>query len=243
MLSQLRGNVYLQEILSDGSLKAAIKICSDSLDFGLATDSWTHINKCGPVDVEDGRGTKSNSATVTMQLATMEDKIFALGVLGTIVAEGTPGTVAAEDLPGDLADGDFYFLGGKTRHRNITGLVISGMVLNTDYTLDAVSGLVTFIGDQSASPPPTAAYGYTDPQYVALLTAGQRSYFMSYEFIDKQNANDPGSYEFYTVRFDPADNIGLQTDENQSMTFKGSALADTTRPTDGLLGQFGRRVL
>lgn len=243
MISQLRGNVYLQEILSDGSLKAAIKICTDSLDFGLATESWTHINKCGPVDVEDARGTKSNSASVTMVLAEMQDKIFALGVLGTIVAEGTSGTVVSEELPGDLVDGDFYFLGGGTRHRNITGLTITGMTVTTDYTLDAVSGLVTFIGDQSASPPPTASYGYTDPQYVSLLTAGQKNYFMSYEFIDKQNANDPGSYEFYKVRFDPADNVGLQGDENQSMTFKGSALADTARAVDSVLGQFGRRVL
>lgn len=243
MISQLRGNVYLQEILANGSLATAIKICTDELDFGLATESWTHTNKCGAVDVEDARGTKSNSASVTMKLAQMQDKIFALGVLGTIVAEGSPGTVTDEAMPDDIAVGDEYFLGGKTRHRAITGLSISGMTVDVNYTLDAASGKLTFLTASAGSPASTADYGYTDPQYVSLLTAGQKNYFMSYEFIDKQNANDPGSYEFYKVRFDPADNIGLQGDENQSMTFKGSALADTDRDVDDVLGQFGRRVL
>lgn len=243
MFFQGRGNVYLQEIQADGSLKQAIKLCTDSLTVGLATESWTHTNKCGAVDVEDARGTKSNSASVAMTLANMEDKIAALGLLGTINAAGSPGTVSSEALPGDLADGDVWFLGGKTRHRAITGLTISGMVLDTDYTLDAASGKVTFIGDQSASPAPTAAYGYTDPQYVSLLTAAVKEYMMSYEFINKQEANDPGSYELYKVRFDPADNLDLQSDEAQIMSLKGSALADTDRAADTTLGQFGRRIL
>lgn len=243
MFFQGRGNVYLQEELADGSLAAAVKICTDSLNIALATDSWTHINKCGAVDVEDARGTKSNSASMTMVLADMQDRLLALGVLGIIQAAGSPGTVVSETLPGDLGDGESWFLGGKTRHRAITSLVITGMTLTTDYTLDAASGKVTFVGDQSASPPPTASYGYTDPQYVSLLTAGQKNYFMSYEFINKQAANDPGSYEFYKVRLDPTDNLDLQSDANQSMTLKGSVLADTDRVADGVLGQFGRRVL
>jgi hypothetical protein len=178
-----------------------------------------------------------------MELADAQDKIFALGVLGTVNAAGSPGTVVAEELPTSLPDGSVWFLGGKTRHRAITGLTITGMTLTTDYTFDAASGKVTFVGDQSASPAPTASYGYTDPQYVSLFTAGSDKYMLSYEFMNKRNANDEGSMEFYKVVFDPAQNIDLQSDELQIMNFSGSALADLTRPDDKLLGQFGRRVL
>ena len=243
MFFQGRGNVYLQKIAADGSLGAAITLCTDSLNIALATESWTHTNKCGAVDVEDARGTKSQSAEVTMALADMQDKIFALGVLGTLNAAGSPGTVTGEELPGDLADGDVWFLGGKTRHRAITNLVITGMTVTTDYTLDAASGKVTFVGNQAISPPPEASYGYTDPSYVSLMTAGQQNYFMSYEFINKQDSNNPGSLELYKVRFDPTDNADFQSDEAQVMTFKGSALADIDRTDDTLLGQFGRRIL
>lgn len=243
MFFQGRGKAYLQEINTDGSLDAAVQICTDSLNVGLATDAWTHINRCEAVDVEDARGTKSNSATITLALADMADVLLALGVLGLVQPAGSPGSVAAEELPASIPDGSYWFCGGATRHRNITALVITGMTVTTDYTLDAETGRITFVGDQSASPPPTMAYNYTDPQYVSLLTAGQKEYFMSYEFLNKQNANKKGSYEFYKVRLDPTDNLDLQSEANQSMTLKGSVLADTSRSSDDELGQFGRRIL
>ena len=248
MFFQGRGNVYLQEINSDESLKAAIKLCTDSFGIALATDSWTHINKCAAVDVEDARGIKSQSATVTMALADMADRKFALGIFGTVNAAGSPGTVTAEFGPEGCVAGDYCFLGGKTRHRAITSLVVTDdsaspatpKTVTTDYTIDAASGLVTFV---TANGAPKFAYGYTDPVYVSVFTAGQKEYMLSYEFINKQESNDPGSLELYKVRFDPADNLDFQSDENQSMTLKGSALADTERSADTLLGQFGRRIL
>jgi hypothetical protein len=240
---QGRGNVYLQEILANGDLATGVTLCTDSFNIAMATESGTHINKCGAVDVEDARFTKSQTCTLTMALADMQDKIFALGVLGTVNAVGSPGTVTNEAMPDDIAIGDVYFLGGKTRHRAITGLTIDGMTVDVDYTLDAASGKLTFLTAAAGSPNSFAAYGYTDPQYVSLFTAGAKYYFLSYEFINKQNANDPGSLELYKVRFDPTDNADFQSDDLQIMTFNGSALADTDRDDDTELGQFGRRIL
>lgn len=241
---QGRGPGFLQEIQSDGSLKQAIQICLDgiSIDMGVQGE-WEHINKCGINDVVDASGDNGYSAGLDITFANMEDKLFALGALGYVNPAGSPGTVSDEELPGDLADGDVWFLGGKTRHRAITSLVISGMVADTDYTLDAASGKVTFIGDQSASPAPTAAYGYTDPQFVSMLNAPVKHYMFSYEFMNRQAANDPGSLELYKIRLAPASSIDFMTDKEQSMSLKGKALADTDRAADGDLGQFGRRVL
>jgi len=240
---QGRGNVYLQEILANGTLAAAITLCTDSFNIAMATESGTHVNRCGAVDVEDARYTKSQTCTLTMALADMVDRNFALGVLGTVNAVGSPGTATDEALPDTIAIGDTYFLGGKTRHRAITGLSITGMTVDVDYTLDAASGKLTFLTASAGSPASTADYGYTDPAYVSLFTAGAKYYFLSYEFINKQNANDPGSLELYKVRFDPTDNADFQSEDLQIMTFNGSALADTDREDDTELGQFGRRVL
>jgi len=245
---QGRGNVYLQEINADETLGPAIKLCTDSLAIALATESWTHINKCAAVDVEDARGIKSQSATVTLALADMADRKLALGIFGTVNTAGSPGTVTAEFGPENCVAGDYYFLGGKTRHRAITSLVVTddstspatSLSLNTNYTLDAASGLVTFVTAVTA---PKFAYGYTDPAYVSIFTAAQKEYMLSYEFINKQESNDAGSLELYKVRFDPAANLDFQSEENQSMALTGSALADTERDADTELGQFGRRVL
>lgn len=240
---QGRGNVYLQAIAADGSLGVAQKVCTDSLSIAMSNDRWSHTNKCGAVDVEDATGVNSNAASITMAFANMEDKKFALGALGLITAEGSPGTVTDEELPNTINAGDFYFLGGKTRHRNITGLSITGMTADVDYTLDAESGRLDFLTDSAGSPASTADYGYTDPQHVALFNAGSQEYFLSYEFMNRQQANAEGSLELYRVRFDPADNLDFQSDGPQTMSLKGSALADVDRDPDGDLGQFGRRVL
>lgn len=241
---QGRGPGYLQEINADGSLKQAIRICLDSIGIEMAVQGeWEHTNKCGENDVVDASGDNGYSAGITMGFSNMEDKMFALGALGLVVPAGTPGSVSGEELPADLADGDIWFLGGKTRHRNITALVIDGMTVDVDYTLDAASGKVTFIGDQSASPAPTAAYNYADPQHVSMLSQPVKHYQFSYEFLNRQNANDPGSLELYKIRLAPASNLDFMTDRQQSMELKGKALADVDRAADGDLGQFGRRIL
>lgn len=244
MFFQGRGNVDLAVLDTDKNPGPySIHICTDTFAISLATDAFSHINKCGPVDVEDYRGTKSQTGTINITFANVEDKLFALGVLGWVTPEGAPGTVTGEQLPDGIVAGDVWYLGGLTRHRNITGLTIDGLTVDTDYTLDAASGRVVFLLDVG-SPAPEADYGYTDPASVSMFTAPTNEYAFMYENINKANANDPGSVELYRVRFDPTTNLDFQSDELQIMDLKGSVLANLNKPVDDLeFGQFGRRVL
>lgn len=245
---QGRGNVYLQSINTDGTLDPAFKVCSDQLTISFAIETWSHINRCGAIDVEDARGTKAESASVNLVLADMADKSLARGVFGTVEAAGSPDSVSGEVL-GTFETGDFYFLGGKERHRNITGLTLSAdgtspatsLTVDVNYTIDAASGRVEFLTTPNGIV--SASYGHTDPTAVSFFTAGQQEYFLSYEYINKQQQNTEGSLELYRVRFDPADNLDFQSDEFQSMTLNGSVLADTDREHDDEFGQFGRRIL
>lgn len=252
MFYQGRGNVYLAKV-SEGVLIEAYKrkICPDAFSIELTTDSFEHINKCGAVDVPDYRGTKASSGKVTLSFANVEDKNYALAVLGTKVA-GSTGTITNEVIPAGIEVDDFWFLGGLERHRTITGLVIHGdgsptgptLVLGTDYTLDdddADSGLVTFLTAQPGGA--TATYTYDDPDYVSMLTSAQDEWAVMFEHINKANSNDPGGVELYRVRFDPATNMDYLSEELQIPQLVGSALADVTKLSDGDLGQFGRRVL
>jgi hypothetical protein len=244
MFFQGRGNVYLAVRDANGvpgPYRTAI--CTDTLAIALATTPFSHTNKCGPVDVEDFRGIKDQTGTISLSFADLDDLKFALGVLGSVTAAGSPGTVTNEALPNDLIAGDVYFLGGLTRHRAITGLTIGSLVEGTDYTLDAASGKVTFLTDQG-SPAPTADYGYTDGASVSLFSSPTQEYSLMYEFINKADANNPGSLELYRVRFDPLSNLDMQSDELQIADLKGSVLADLTKTaTDTQFGQFGRRIL
>lgn len=252
-LFQARGPAYLQELDADLNLVgAAFQLCLDTISIDTKTDSWEHINKCGPVDVADGRGTNTVGMDVSISFADAKDRAFALATLGTITpVAGSPASVTNEILPTDQVAGGYYFLGGKERHRNITALVISedgsplgaDLVLDTDYTLDAATGMVTFLVTP-ATQPLSAAYSHTDPASVSMLTSAQKEYAFNMEYIDKQHSNKKGSLELYRVRFDPGTGMNFLSDKNQDFSLKGSGLADTTRDVDDTeFGQFGRRVL
>jgi hypothetical protein len=245
MFFQGRGTVYMAQRNTDGVPGAYFPVCTDTFAIALASTPFSHINKCGPVDVEDARGTKDQSGTIQLTFANAEDKLFALAALGVVTVGGATGSVVAEELPQDFEIGDSYFLGGLTRHRAITALTLSGgLVLDTNYTLDAASGKVTFLTAVSGSPAHTASYSYTDPQSVGIFTSPTPEYSLMYEFINKMNANDPGSLELYRVRLDPLSNLDMQSDEVQVFDIKGSVLADLTKDnTDTEFGQFGRRIL
>lgn len=236
--------VYLAEVVDGEPGPYKLSICPDTFAIELRTDSFEHISKCGPVDVPDFRGIKSSSGTLSFAFAHVEDANYALAVLGTVTPVGLPGTVTAEQLPDAIEAGDVWFLGGLTRHRAITTLVFTpALVANTDYTLDAASGKVTFLTDQG-SVGPTAAYGFTDPPSVSMLSASQKEYAVMFENINKADDNDPGSIELYRVRFDPAANMDYMSDELQIPSLSGSVLADLTKSAADLeFGQFGRRVL
>jgi hypothetical protein len=48
--------------------------------------------------------------------------------------------------------------------------------------------------------------------------------------------------ELYRVAFDPLKEISFISDEYNKFELEGSLLADTTKPFDAVLGQFGRIV-
>ena len=48
--------------------------------------------------------------------------------------------------------------------------------------------------------------------------------------------------ELYRVAFDPLKEISFISDEYNKFELEGSLLADTTKPYDAVLGQFGRIV-
>lgn len=242
-LFQPRGPVFLRELDANLNPGLAFQICPDAVNITPKVESWTHVNMCGLADAEDARGINSLACEGTMSFATRADKDRALAFLGTINAESAPGTVTTEALPNPIAVGDVYFLGGKERHRNITNLVLGSLVANTDYTLDAATGKVTFLTSQDASPPINAAYGYTDPQSVSMLTAATKEYAFDMEAYNRQAANQKCSVELYRVRFDPTDTADFMPQAQQSYSLKFSCLVDTTREVnDTEFGQFGRLV-
>lgn len=248
MFFQGRGTTYAAVRGVNGAPGASIAICQDAFAVSLTTESFEHTNKCAAVDVPDYRGTKSVSGEVTLTYADVADKKFAIGVLGTVTAAAVGTSSVTNEAGPAVQAGDVYFLGGITRHRTITALTITdtgspggALVADTDYTLDAATGKVTFLTASDGAI--SCDYTHQDPASVSMLSAGQPEYALNFEGINKANSNAKGSVELYRVRFDPAQNVDFLSDELQVMELKGTVLADAEKAVDDTeFGQFGRRV-
>ena len=62
------------------------------------------------------------------------------------------------------------------------------------------------------------------------------------EGINTAQGNAKVLVELYRVAFDPLKEISFISDEYNKFELEGSLLADTTKPYDAVLGQFGRIV-
>jgi len=250
MKFQGRGKTYLSLRDEDGNVGvASLEICTDALSLALNEETFSHFNKCGAVDVEDFRGTKTQGAEITMTIADIADEaIMALGMNGTVDDAGSTGSVADEALPSGIVVGDSYFLGGNDSYQGISGLVLEDnasapLVEGTNFTLNADTGRVEFTDLSTFVQPFSASYGYTNGRQVSFFTNPSAEYSLRYDFINKANGGRPGLVELYRVRMGLFDNFDLQPDELSIPTIKGSALADPNRDDTDRLGRFGRVVL
>jgi hypothetical protein len=74
------------------------------------------------------------------------------------------------------------------------------------------------------------------------LHAGAARAFLRLEGINTAQGNAKVLVELYRVAFDPLKEISFISDEYNKFELEGSLLADTTKPYDAVLGQFGRIV-
>ena len=66
--------------------------------------------------------------------------------------------------------------------------------------------------------------------------------YLRLEGINTAQGNAKVLVELYRVAFDPLKEISFISDEYNKFELEGSLLADTTKPYDAVLGQFGRIV-
>ena len=66
--------------------------------------------------------------------------------------------------------------------------------------------------------------------------------FLRLEGINTAQGNAKVLVELYRVAFDPLKEISFISDEYNKFELEGSLLADTTKPFDAVLGQYGRIV-
>lgn len=220
--------------------------CADTFSINQNVTYITHDSKCFAIAVEDKRNIKSFAATATMTLTdfTRENVIAALDA-GSIAADVAPVAVLDEELTELPAAGGMIALGGANPNMNITALTIedsgsppTSLTPVTDYTLDAVNGMVTFGNVSGFVQPLKASYSYKNPVILAALAAGQLERWVQFQGINTVENNAPQQVNIFRAQFSPTKAFDLLPDDYGKLEIEVTLLADLSRPFTDPRGNF-----
>lgn len=118
-----------------------------------------------------------------------------------------------------------------------------------DYTADLDFGAVQFLRLNNGAVPPVAftaplkaSYAFGAVTEVGIFTQPLPERFLRLEGINTAQNNAKVLVELYRLALDPLKDLDLISDEYNKFELEGSVLADSTKPVDAVLGQFGRIV-
>jgi hypothetical protein len=170
---------------------------------------------------------------------------LALALYGNFVTAAT-GTVTAEPVGGATpVIGERYFLA----HPKVASLVVNDsaatpvpLTLGTHYTAETDFGALQFLDVTTFTAPFKANYSYGAVTEIGIFTQPLPERYLRLEGLNTAQGNAKVLVELYRVAFDPLKEISFISDDYNKFEMDGSLLADTTKPFDAVLGQFGRIV-
>ncbi len=244
--ASFQGRVFLGKRADDGQ---PIEVRSPGnvaeLKLSLKTEVLEHYESQTGQRSLDHRMVKQKSATVNLIIEEFTKENLALALYGNHVT-GTGGSVTAEILGGATpVVGDRYCLA----HPKVSSLVIvdsaatpETLTAGTHYTADTDFGAVQFLDITGLTAPFKASYSYGVATEIGIFTQALPERYLRMEGINTAQGNAKVLVELYRVAFDPLKEIAFISDEYNKFELEGALLADSSKPFDAVLGQFGRLV-
>lgn len=148
-------------------------------------------------------------------------------------------SVSGEKLPRTITAGQRIPLA----HQNVSTVKINTLAEGTDFEVDKVFGVVTFLKPQSDFEQ-TVSYTYGKVTNTAMLTKQAEDLFLRYEGVNLAENNQHQLVELYKMNFEPASALALINTDNSlaALDAKAAILADNAKASDNTLGRFGRVV-
>lgn len=239
-LAQLDANGVHQEFYSHASSRTGSQLT-------FSVDTVKHKESESGLNLEIISITTGINGEVTLQLETNEIEGLELSLQGVKVVQAS-GTATDEPIIGSttLVAGGLYPL----THTNITALTTvkdsagtpATLALGTDYSIDPLTDMIKILSVGTFVGPLKATYTYGTANSVIMMTDTNREHFVRINTINKAKGNAKEIHELYRVKFAPADNKALKSDNVVTLTLKGTVLADPNRANDAVYGQFGRVI-
>jgi hypothetical protein len=215
------------------------------LSLSLKTDVIEHYESQTGQRAVDLRLVKQKSATVALTIEEFTKENLALALYGSYVTDAG-GSVTDEPIGGTTpVVGDRYFLA----HPKVSALTVKDaagtpttLTLGTHYTADTDFGAIQFLDITGLTAPFKASYTYGAVTEIGIFTQPLPERFLRLEGVNTAAGNAKVLIELYRVAFDPLKKFDIISNDLNKFEMEGSLLADSTKPYDAVLGQFGRIV-
>ena len=242
----LQGKMYAAAVAN--GVPGAFRYLGNVPEGGLlfSTDVFTHSESTTGQRLEDLRIPRSKSAKISLTLEDFSKENLALALYGAASAIAS-GSVTNEALPTTLVAGDYV----RTAKPNISALVVTDsagtpatLTAGTHYEItSAVHGTIKFLNVGTFTQPFKLAYSNAAASNVNMFTQSAQELWVKFDAIETVSGQNNKLVELYRVLFDPTSDLQLINSETGKLPLAGSALYDSSKVSDAVLGQFGRVVL
>ncbi|WP_431222193.1 hypothetical protein ACQ86O_17710 [Serratia sp. L9] len=230
-----QGKVYLARRLNDGSsLNWRWAGDVSELTISLVVDRKTKKQSYGGQLAVSEYHIIEQSGTVSAIWHEHSPENLSVILQGNVVAaEGGRWT---EVLTNVVAGGRY-----SLRYPNIRRLVIDGLKVDVDYTVDTLFGTIEFLMTPVVQPV-SVFYTYAGNVNTALYTKKPEQLALRYEGINLAENGIPVLVELYKLEFDPISAMALINNITSLAGLETNAvlMLDSARPADDELGRFGR---
>lgn len=243
-----QGKVFIADVLN--GVPGAFRFLGDAPAFDLGFETQVLETKESTTGQRQtvSRLLQEKTATLALTLHEHTRQNMALAFFGDdAVLPGASVTNEIFTAGVTIADGDF----ARLANAFVSSVVIKDsngtpatLAEGVDYRVESANhGTIEFLANVGTYTQPfTADYDYASQQNVRMLTQALTEKWIRLDGLNTANADNPVLVELYRVSFDPAELLNMISDELSTLVLNGSALYDSTKETDPVLGTFGRFV-
>jgi hypothetical protein len=235
-----RGSVYLG-LRDDNGNPIRVRPIGDAVDVKLSANVDTEEVTEGESgqDLTAVRLRKAKKVNISLNARSHAPELWAIALYGTVDAQGT-GTVTSELLPPGVVAGELLLLA----HQNVSSVVVKDsaatpvVVAPAKYAVNGAPGSILINDVAGYTQPFRGDYAYAAAQRVGLFSALAVDRWFHFEGVNTVDGS--AIYcNLYRVNFDPAKEYALSTTGVSGFQLDGSALFDSSKPINNVLGQFG----
>lgn len=232
-----QGAVFLAKRHADGAT-APFRWVGDvsELSISFSIEDFTHKESYSGQRQEVRKIITGKTGELSVKFHEFSSENLSLVLLGK--SQQVEAGTSTFKLPATIKAGDRFAL----PHQHVHSVTIASLSANTDFIVDETFGTIEFIKPQSEAK--TVNYSYKAVESVAIFNDNPQDLVLRFEGINLAEQEQYRLVELYKVNFNPTEALNLINNESNldGLDAKAKILADTTKPTTGDLGRFGRVI-